>query len=69
MKETLTYGSFGQYKITPKNMKMKETLAYGSFGQYKITPKNIKMKETLTYGHSSVKTQGELSNKCQHDRV
>ena len=43
--------------------------AGGKFGQYKIMQKNWKITETLSYGYSSERTQRNLSNEYQHDRV
>ena len=43
--------------------------AGGLFHQCKVMQKTWEMTETLTNGYSSERTQRELSNEYQHDRV
>ena len=43
--------------------------AAGKFGQSKMMGKTLKITETLACGYSSERTQWELSNEYQHDRV
>ena len=43
--------------------------AGGKIGQHKMVRKTLLMTETLTNGYSFERTQRELSNEHQHDRV